>query len=300
MTALKHNSVMNKLLALNRLRWYARLPIKWAIFALTVMAVCFPNPALLVRHLGHWQDLDALVEPRAPALQPLVEELRATMPKDLAPTQALRFVEGFVYEKIEYAWDWDTWGNADYLPTVTEVIEKGREDCDGRAVLSASLLENFGFDASLVTDFTHMWVKTEAGETMGPGKRVAIEATEKGLRIRPGAFSELFKAQAVGVAVFPIPRELIILAMLWLLLLRQGGGVACSLTGLALFLGGLFALRWSAVGWRDPDPRAIWSGVAALATGLIVMLAWGKYNALRTECTSNSGETTVPLRDAGM
>ena len=51
------------------------------------------------------------------------------------PHALVRGVEKFVYGHVPYAWDWDTWGVADYLPSVAEVRRMGREDCDGRAVV---------------------------------------------------------------------------------------------------------------------------------------------------------------------
>ena len=122
----------------------------------------------------------------------------------------------------------------DYLPTVTEVIEQGKEDCDGQAVVAASLLKNFGYDAQLVNDLVHMWVKTDKGETMSPGKAAVVVATEDGLTIRPPAITEISKALAFGIAVFPLVRELIVVIALWLLLLRDNGGLGCSVVSLVL------------------------------------------------------------------
>ncbi len=274
---------MSSLYALNNLRWYARLPIKWAIFALTVLAVCFPYPGLLSRHLRHCRDPNALIEPDAPAIQPFVEELRPKLTENLPPRMALKLVERFVYAKIPYEWDWNTWGTADYLPTVAEVIEMGKEDCDGRAVVAASLLRNFGFDAQLVTDFSHVWVKTDHGETIGPGKTKALIATDRGLRINPKALAELPKALAFGVAVFPLPRELIVVAVLSLLLLRRGGGVLCSLGGPALLLLGLMFLRAGGEDYHQPSLWMQWVGFASLLAGFATLLLWAGHKARNAE-----------------
>ena len=132
---------MNKLFVLNRLRWPLRIPVKWAIFAVVVLLVCFPYPHMLIRHVRHWRDPDALIAPDAQVLRPFVEELLPLL-DNRSPEEALEHVERYVYEKIPYEWDWNTWGVADYLPTVEEVMEKGVEDCDGRAVIAASLLRD--------------------------------------------------------------------------------------------------------------------------------------------------------------
>lgn len=274
---------MLPLYALNKLRWYARLPIKWAVLGLTVLAVCFPYPGLLLRHVQHWRDPNALIEPDSPAIRPLVDELRLRLAGDPPPREALKLVERFVYEKIPYEWDWNTWGTADYLPTVKEVIEKGKEDCDGRAVLAASLLRNFGFNAQLVTDLAHVWVKTDRGETMGPGKSKAIIATKDGLRVQADALTELPGAAAYGMAVFPLLRELIVLGVMWLLLLRRGGGILPSIVGLALLIAGLFLLRAGSKEYGDPKTWMQLLGLTGLSAGTAALLFWARFNVRRTE-----------------
>lgn len=271
--------MIRKLAVLNDLAWYARLPAKWAIFGVTVLFVCFPNPARLVSHLDHWRDPNLLIEPDAPAIQPLVEELRPHMTDDLSPREALQYVEQFVYEKIPYEWDWNTWGSADYLPTVTEAIEMGREDCDGRAVVAASLLAKFGFNAQIVTDFAHVWVKTDKGETMRPGKNKAIVATKEGLQVHWAALSEIPRATAYGVAVFPVAREYAILIVLWLLLLRNGGGVITGAIALSAMLRGLVLVRVGGETYLDPTRWMQWSGACLFVVGLAVLLVWAPRNA---------------------
>ncbi len=237
---------------LNNTRRVFRWPIKCAILGLTVLMVCFPNPARLVTHLRHWQDPNALIEPDAPALAPMVEALRPKMAAAKQPKEALRIVERFVYSKIRYDWDWNTWGSADYLPTVTEVIEMGREDCDGQAVVAASLLRNFGFEAKLVANFAHMWVKTERGEAMSPGKNRAVVATKDGPKYSLRGLLELPKATACGVAVFPLLRELIVLGVLWLMLWDERRTKLRQVLAMLVFAGGLVALRPASRDYREP------------------------------------------------
>ena len=276
---------MRRLLILNELPWYARLPAKWTLFGLTVLLVCFPYPGRLVAHINHWRDPNALIEPDAAAIQPLVEELRPQMTDDLSSADALRRVERFVYEKLPYDWDWNTWGTADYLPTVTEAIEMGREDCDGRAVLAASLLRHFGFETQIVTDFAHVWVKTDKGETMGPGKNKVVVATKEGLRVQWDGLSEIPRAMAYGLGVFPLGRELIIIAALWLLLLRRGGRVAPAVVGLAALVGGLVLVRVGSKVYLHPTVWMQWLGVTVFVGGLAALLWWAPRNA-RLACRS--------------
>ena len=268
---------------LNSMRWYKRIPLKWALFGLATMAVCFPYPVRFVQHVWRWRNPNALIEPHAKALEPLVQELQSQIDADLSGPEVLKKVERFVYEKIPYEWDWNTWGNADYLPTVTETIEKGKEDCDGRAVIAASLLRRLGFEAEIVTDFAHCWVKTDHGETMGPGRTKVFVATDDGLQLQTDlleAIAELFRALAYGIAVFPLPRELLILGVLWLLLLRRGLGGGAGVASLALLVNGLLLVRLAS-DYRNP---ILWIQLAALAdilAGVTVLLAWPKLRARR-------------------
>ena len=276
---------MTRLLVLNKLRWPLRLPIKWMIFALVVLAVCFPYPGLLVRHLQHWRDPNALIEPDAPAIQPLVEELRPHMHENLQPGEALKRVERYVYDRIAYDWDWNTWGTADYLPTVAEVIEMGREDCDGRAVVAASLLRCFGFNAQLVCDFAHVWVKTDRGEIMGPGKKKAVVATKHGLRVSLSGLTELPKGFAHGVAVFPLMREAVILGIFWLLLLRPNGGMMCNLVGLMFFISALLCLRMGGKHYGHPVLWLQWLAIGCALVGLYLLFVTARRNAQPMEDT---------------
>ena len=131
---------MHRLFAINRLRWYLRLPVKWAAFGLTLLIVCFPYPTRLISHIKHWHDPNALIEPDAAGIRSMVDELRPLLGPNLTSRQALTRIERFVYEKIPYDWDWNTWGTADYLPTVDEVLQMGKEDCDGRAVTTRTII----------------------------------------------------------------------------------------------------------------------------------------------------------------
>lgn len=262
---------MARLLILSRLRTPVRVPLKWAIFALVVLAVCFPHPGILARHIKHWRNPNALIEPDAPALQPLVAALRPKIGADLPPAEALKTVERFVLDRLPYAWDWETWGTADYMPTVSEALEMGREDCDGRAVVAASLLKNLGFEVRIVTDFAHVWVQTDQGDTMSPGKSKAVVGTDGGFEVRLAALAELPRAMAYGIAVFPFLRELMITLVLWYLLLRPGLGIVRILVLAGLLLGGLLALRAGGGDYRHPVLWLQWLGIVGW---LGVLVAW--------------------------
>jgi hypothetical protein len=215
----------------------------------------------------------------------------------LSAKQFLGIVESYVYRKIPYKWDWETWGMADYLPTVTEAIEMGYEDCDGRAVVAASILTHFGYDAKIVTDFTHVWVKTEHGEAMGPGKKKAVVATETGLEVRMDALAQLPRALAYGIAVFPWERELILILVAWLLMLRCNGGAYCNGVALGSLLIGWLFLRAGSVDHRSPVLWLQLIGLASSAAGVFSLLVWAHRNVRAAVEPAPKSDFTPALPD---
>ncbi len=259
----------------HNLRWWWRWPIKCAVVGAVAFGVSFPNPIVFLRHLEHWRNPNAMIDPDLPALQPLIHELHATLDPDLPPKKALARVQRFVEEKIPYAWDWETWGSADYLPTLGEALAMGREDCDGRAVVAASLLRTLGYEAELVTDLTHVWVKTDKGETMGPPKdrRKSVEGTKDGLRIHWNTIANLPRAMAYGVAVFPWEREVVLILAVWLMTLGRGWGVCRAVIVLGLLAGGLWCLRLGGSRPYDPNVWLQWVAVLHFLVAVAVAVA---------------------------
>ena len=244
-----------------------RWPLKTALFLVVVIWVCFPDPRLLTRNLRNWFRLQELVEPDHPELQPWVERVRADLQPRTSPRRALAQVEAFVRQAVPYEWDWVTWGAADYLPTLSEMLalRPVREDCDGRAVAAASMLQKLGYDARLVTDLKHVWVWTPQGETMGPGGRKFVESDQRGTRLNWAALTATPANLAYGIAAFPWTRELIVLLTFWLLLLRRAPRWPWALLGLAVLLDGWLIFRLAC---RNPWPAGLWDSVGAL-------LGWG-------------------------
>ena len=283
------STAMRLFSALNRLPFFTRWPLKGGILVATVFFVCFPNVAQFVRHVQRWRNPNALVEPDAAALAPLAAELRERLSPDQSPADALRVVQALVYEKIEYEWDWVNWGNVDYIPTVTEAILKGREDCDGQAVVAASLLRRLGYQADLVTDFSHVWVRTEYGDTMSPGTQTAIVAQDGGLSIQPDALLQLPGALGFGLSVFYLDRELVIVLAIWLMMIRPGRKWWRNALALGMLVGGLMLIRKGGAGWTVPYVGAEPSGVA------VMVLAWVVASSLwQTDRGAVSGADGAP------
>jgi hypothetical protein len=282
---------------LENLRWFLRWPVKWVLLAGTLFVVSFPDPRVFVRHVQHWQDPNAMIDPHLPALQPWVEEVRRSIKPDVQPRKALKTVERFVYRKVPYKFDWEIWGSADYLPTVREVLEVGAEDCDGQAVVAASILQGLGYRAELVTDFAHVWVKTDKGETMRPGKRRSVVARKTGLEIHWETLTKtLPKALAYSIAPFPLLRELIVLAVLWLLLAGAGTGWRARGVCAVVMLEGLLFLRAGGADWKKPIVWAQWWGVLHLtaAVAYLLLCGWRARRAAARTARGAAPESTDP------
>ena len=288
-------------------KWYLRMPLKWSIFALVTWLVLWPDPRVFMRQQDRIRHMNRMVTPDAPELarwdaeiQKRIDEAQkkgaakasnrasesggsnGSSPPRLSPAQAQRLIERFTYEKVKYAWDWDLWGCADYMPTIAEMFAKAqsqpdgeiREDCDGRAVMAASLMRRFGYDAELVTDIRHVWVKTKQGEWMGPGRKKTIVATPQGPKVDYATvLSNSLVGLSYGVQVFPFARELILWATALLLMIRRGRSWGWTALGGALLLQGLLFMR---TGHMDPLHGAAawpaWVGLGHLVAGFGVLL----------------------------
>lgn len=288
------------------MRWYWRMPLKLAFFAVVTHFVLFPNPVQYARHLRHISNFDRMIEPDAPELAAWDDDLaelrrhikdkvkvQRDAGKPVRPAAAMqREVERFVYDKVKYEWDWNLWGSADYMPTVAEIFEKAREnngilreDCDGRAVIAASVMRRLGYQSRMVADLKHIWVVTPEGEWMGPGASKVVVATSQGTKVNVrNAITEAPASLAYGIAVFPLARELMIAAAAWLLLLHRGMPRWGMGVGALLLVQGLLFIR---VEKSPPDPLTsiasnwpAWVGMAHLVTGL-ALLMWLSARARR-------------------
>ena len=100
-----------------------------------------------------------------PAIQPVVDAIRR-ISND--PLEQLVLVEESTLLLVQYHSDQDVYGRRDYHATLDEMLlrrdragwERLRDDCDGRAVFAAHLLEALGFNWRLETSYwkRHAWV----------------------------------------------------------------------------------------------------------------------------------------------
>jgi len=270
------DAILRSPLTLNRSTAVIRTPIKLGVFMIVVLFVLYPRPSILMRHIHHLRHLDHMIEPNSPAIARLHSQFKAESQPGPSPFDTPRRVEAFVYKHLPYDWDWNVWGVADYMPTVEEALAAGREDCDGRAVVAASLLRRLGHDSALVSDLKHVWVVSGKNELMGPGHAKSVVSTPTGMRIDWTTLLNIPRSLAFGIAVFPVARELLILAAAVLLLAHPRMSRRGFLAGTLILFDGLLFCR--AAHFVSPDFRvhaeqgwAGWVGLAHLSVGFLLL-----------------------------
>lgn len=268
-------------------RW-RRWSVKSVLLALTVFLSLYPNPHLFCRHISHIREADRLLNPDDPAVRLLSERLDRSMSQ--YDGDVLAAVEALVHEEVPYGWDWDVWGVVDYLPSVGEVIARGQEDCDGRAVLAAAILRARGIDARLVGDFRHVWVRTPIGDTMNPLGDPVFDVKGEEVVFRYRRMLDLGPV-GFGIAVFPLVRETIILLAAWTVVLPARIRWPMALTGLGVIFAGLFVVRSAGREPLDPCRWGIGLGLTLVLAGLIIGAV------LSSGVCNNTDRTVCRIRD---
>lgn len=228
--------------------FWRRGPLKLFVFVVGLLLVLFPRVDRIAPWAYRLSAMDRLIDPDAPELAPLEERIRAKLPPGTSARDALPIVNRVVREAIPYTWDWDRWGNADYWPTVAEALTGPGEDCDGRAVVAASLLRRLGFEAWLVSDLLHVWVGTPEGETMEPtsarrtfvGGAPGTQGTVATVNL--DVLTNAIRGLAYGISVFPTARVVLIVVVAAALTLHPWVGWPRTTLSLLLFGGGVALL----------------------------------------------------------
>jgi hypothetical protein len=135
-----------------------RLAVFWLLLG-WFFAVLYPDPSVLARSISNIRSsgIDANE----------VRELAATLPDDPA------LIERIVLDElVPYAFDWEASRVPWYFPTVREVLQVNRGDCESRLVVFASILTAKNIPYEILMSLDHTWVDY-------PGKQAnAIENTE--------------------------------------------------------------------------------------------------------------------------
>ena len=195
---------------LARRRLLARTILKFLLLGLVTLVVLYPHPVLLVKQVQHLADVESLIQPGLPAMAGINRDIDKLLPTNAPPQKEFQAVERYVYQKIKYQYDWYNWGNLDYWPTAAEVWERKREDCDGRAVLAASILRARGFKtARIVGNLNHVWVAVDQAELMGPQADKNFRREGDKVVLTLPAFKTLLDVLAQW-SKFPVLRSLVI------------------------------------------------------------------------------------------
>jgi hypothetical protein len=174
--------------ARNRLKRWLLKSIGFAAFTLLVLNPNLKRAYLQVRHT---LNPESLIQTQVPGLTGINQQIDRLVENNAGRQSEARLVARYVVRNVHYLSDYDNWGNVEYWPTPQEAWQKGQEDCDGRAILTASILRSRGFSsARLVIGLDHMWVRVNENENapakepsyialLGPNPTFSLEINER-------------------------------------------------------------------------------------------------------------------------
>jgi hypothetical protein len=237
--------------ALARRRPLWRFAVKACVFIIVLLAVLFPNPVQLARQLGRYRDPEALIITDFPAMAVIDADLNARL-TDQPDADELRTVEAYVLEAIPYEWDWNNWGNVDYWPDAAEVWQRRREDCDGRAILAASILRRRGHaNARLAGNLQHIWVEVDGVGILGPQGESNFDMTDGVLNYHLPSPGLVVRNLGYGLANYSGGRLVVVLLTGLVLVFHPCRDRGRLLVAVAVGLVGLVLLRDWGRGMRD-------------------------------------------------
>ena len=243
------------------LPFWEQLLLKFLVFCLTLLFVLFPNPFLLLRQVENYWNMESLIQTDFHDLDTINREIDALLYPETSPKKEVLVIQKYVYRHIRYEYDWKNWGNIDFWPTAGQVWERKREDCDGRAILAASILRSRGFaSASLVGSIRHLWVDIERRELlepgidpgrmrdgkyglMGPDREQHIRREGNKLILTLPSLDLFLGSMAIYVAEFPTLRNLLLLLISVILLYHPCKNLAKFLGITILGLVGFLLLK---------------------------------------------------------
>lgn len=138
--------------------------LKLALMLVVVVLVMYPNPTVL--WLTITRSLGPPVDPQA------VHAIGTELPDN--PEQIERLV---ITKYVPYAYDWSVYGVPWYFPTAAEVLRDRRGDCESRAILLASILDEKKIPYTLDVSPVHIWV-TYRGKVENPYESQAVSFIE--------------------------------------------------------------------------------------------------------------------------
>ncbi len=223
-----------------------RFLIKLLIFLIILMIVVSPNPVLNVKQIAAYTNTEALFAP-FPELETINAEIDSLLPEDYTFKDEYNTIVRYVYQHVPYQFDWDNWVNAEYWPSAQQTWERGKEDCDGRAILAVAIFRSRGYaDANIVGSMRHLWIKVAGQEGMGPDteKIMVVEDGRKKMRMPP--ISYLLEAFANQLYYYPECRMAVIVLSLLVLIYHPTKNLKLLLAILLVaLLGFMMILDWA-------------------------------------------------------
>ncbi len=206
----------------NNLAGYTRAQrsiIKSVLYFFILLFVLFPNPALVIDQIGAYLNTEALFETGFPEMATINAQIDSLLPADFTFQEEYEAIVRFVYDNIHYEFDWDNWANSEYWPPASKVWRRGREDCDGRAILAVAIFRSRGYrDADIVGSMQHLWIQVNGKELMGPDKEKLVVVQDGKKQFRMPSWHYMLETLAVQLNYFPKFRIVILLLALLTLL----------------------------------------------------------------------------------
>eukprot|EP01100_Stratorugosa_tubuloviscum_P014382 TRINITY_DN7671_c1_g1_i1.p1 TRINITY_DN7671_c1_g1~~TRINITY_DN7671_c1_g1_i1.p1 ORF type:complete len:478 (-),score=179.54 TRINITY_DN7671_c1_g1_i1:122-1555(-) len=142
-----------------------RLKLAGFLFGILTI-VMFPNlklmPEQFYRHLNPAYNV---ITPNDMLVENMVIKFYTEIPRDKFSVftfeEQMLLVDKFIYRNIEWKSDYEQYKLVGLLTTPHEVIERMAGDCQGQAVVTASMLINMGFNAWVVETPFHWWTHAE-------------------------------------------------------------------------------------------------------------------------------------------
>lgn len=147
-------------------RLFGRWACKALLFFAITLVVLNPNLPIALQQVQHTLRPESLIQPDFAGISDINRELDALLNASTEPDEP-KAVAKYVLKKIRYVSDYENWSNIEYWPTAAQVWSKRQEDCDGRAILAASILRSRGYSsARLVVGLKHMWIQVDQNEKL--------------------------------------------------------------------------------------------------------------------------------------
>ncbi len=223
-----------------------RFGIKLFVFLVVLMIVVSPNPVLNVKQISAYLNTEKLYQSFSD-LETINADIDSMLPEDYSFKDEYNAIVRFVYQHIPYQFDWDNWSNAEYWPTAEETWKRGREDCDGRAILAVAIFRSRGYaDANIVGSMKHLWITVNGHEGMGPDTEKVMVVQDGRKKMRMPSIHYLLEAAASQLYYFPIFRMAIIVLTILVLAFHPTKNIKLLLGILLVsMIGFMMILDWA-------------------------------------------------------